>query len=128
MKTSIEYLERPASREELEIAELLETFLVLIRKNDFESLAALYRPGTPNNSSSINSLDNENKYIRAIKKSHAYTRSLAFEDVVIRVKNAENASIFFTRCLLLVSGARYRISPRTMQVQKIDGKWYILYP
>ena len=129
MIVSISYLERPVTEEEREIAQLLERMTLLIKSNDLEALKNLYRydADLSGMSETINATARENRYIESIRKLYTKTRKLIFKDVLIRVKNNAEATVFLTRAVLFTDSLQHHISLRTLELQKDQGQWYIIY-
>jgi len=129
MRVAINYLERPATEEELQIAELLEQMLKLIQHNELETLETFYHYGTnlPENTEVGDITSKENKRLKNIREGRPKMKELVFRDVLIRVKSAIEATVFFQRAVLLSGEWRHRVSSRVLNLQKIQNRWYILY-
>ncbi len=129
METPIEYLEKPATADERQVALLLENMIKAISGRDFNLLASLFSV----DASIIMFADDKRalskkEYMKEVLKNIEKVRFICYKNVFIRVTSNYDATAICLKDLTSPGdlSVENKISERVFRFCKKNGRWYIV--
>ena len=126
MKNSIEFLEKPVTADEVQVASLLERIVKAIVAKDLKMLISVYSDTASIEMSTLrDALLNKSEYEARMSKIIGNIRNIYFNNTIIRVTGQE-AVISCISNILLHGMAFSKKNQRYFKCVKEDGKWRII--
>lgn len=120
----IRFSEKPATAEEKEIANLLQSMALAIQQRDYTGLKNLHRSWD----ASEPIIPLENRHVERIKKSEQKLKKITFDNILIRIMDDSHGVVSFERRISKFGKLIEEIETGLIKVQKIEGSWHIMYP
>lgn len=123
--SSITFLEKPASPDEMTIAALIQKLLVAYKRRDFDTVLGTFAENASIRSWSTNEKIALHDYAKILRQNTARLVIFKLTDIIIRVANSGQAVVSVTVFAQYIDGRQYGPSRRIWDFEKINGQWLI---
>lgn len=120
MRVSLNFLETPATPEEVEIARFLRDFAASLGSAELATLEPFYHPDSPSGKRL------RFQILETIDELRPQTHAYIFDKVLIRVIDHERATVFFQRRTRPYAVASWQTSYAALPLRKYRGAWRLL--
>lgn len=127
MKVEVEYLEKPVTKGEVEVAITFERGVMAVGKKDSILLESVFAPDAVISLSTKTEkkLLKRDEFVEKIKEDFARLRALSYKEAFIKLKSDSDATIACVCIVTLKDMMRPSIFRRFFTFQKRNGAWYI---
>lgn len=124
-EVEISFLEKPTSKDELEVAEIIKTYARALKEHDSKILSSLFDKNARIESYAAGGTVSLAQFAEAISRVLPFITQVRFKDLLIKVKDGKDAVVH--GATQYDHGLRNgRWNERTWEVTKNDNKWYII--
>jgi len=124
-EVEISFLEKPTSKDELEVAEIIKTYARALKKHDSKILSSLFDKDARIDSYAAGGTVSFAQFTKAISHALPFITGVKFKDLLIKVKDGKDAVVH--GATQYDHGLRNgRWNERIWEVTKNDNVWHII--